>query len=400
MSVVDTILQVLIVLLSIPAGYLLVTTIAAFLFRKESPEQNRFLNIGVLIPAHNEEEGIVRTIRSVQASDYPANRFEIYVIADNCTDLTAEHARNAGATVAERHDLSNRGKGQALDWFLRQHRNLYHNTDVITIIDADVTPDRNYLREISASLSLPETSVLQAYNGVSNPGAGWRPGLIDAAFNVFNHLRMAGSVVLSGTAVLKGNGMAFRTSVLEHYGWPCHSIVEDMEFSLRLLQDGIEVHYNPDAVIRSEMVTSGKHASSQRSRWEGGRFTLVKNMTGPLLSLFGRSRDFRYLFALAELAIPPLSLLVILFALVTTASFLFLEGAWLLVPVCWWLILFIYVISGQIQRRAPATTWFVLAAAPLYILWKIPLYAAMLLRKKRNEWVRTSRENTDKQRET
>ncbi len=392
MMLIEILLKCLLIILALPAGYLLMTTFAAYLFKKEVYGENRLLSIGVLIPAHNEEEGIKRTVKAILASDYPPDRFEVYVIADNCTDNTAQQARHAGAIACERFDNVSRGKGQALDWFLKNHADIYGHTDLITIIDADVAPDKNYLREISATLSNPAIQAVQAYNGVSNPDAGWRPALIDAAFNVFNHLRMAGSVRLSGTAVLKGNGMAFRTSLLQRYGWPCHSIVEDMEFTLRLLQDNISVHYNPDAVIRSEMVTSGSSASTQRSRWEGGRFMLVQKMAGPLLKLFASTGNSRYLYALAELATPPLSLLVMLFTAATAGAFLALKGLWLMLAASFWLILILYVISGQIQRHAPLSTWLYLAAAPLYVVWKIPLYIAMVVHKKSNTWVRTTRE--------
>jgi 1,2-diacylglycerol 3-beta-glucosyltransferase len=393
MIVIAYILKALLIILALPACYLLLITVAAYLFKKEVFAESRLLTIGVLIPAHNEEEGITGTVKAIMACDYPTNRFEVYVIADNCTDHTALHARNAGALSCERFDNVNRGKGQALDWFLKNHKEIYCHTNVITIIDADVVPDRNYLREISATFSNPAIQAVQAYNGVSNPEAGWRPALIDAAFNVFNHLRMAGSFRLSETAVLKGNGMAFRTDLLQRYGWPCHSIVEDLEFTLRLLQDGISVHYNPDAVIRSEMVTSGRSASSQRSRWEGGRFTLVRKMSAPLLKLFATTGKVRYLYALAELATPPLSLLVMLFTASTAGALLALKGAWLMLAASYWLILILYVISGQIQRKASLSTWLYLAAAPLYVLWKIPLYVAMVLHKKSNAWVRTTRES-------
>ena len=397
MIIFQLIVKSLLIILVLPSGYLLVCTIAAYLFRKEAVIENQFLKIGVLVPAHNEEEGIVHTIEGILACDYPANRSEVYVIADNCTDRTAEKARQAGALVFERFDSVNRGKGQALDWFLKNHLEIYLHTDVITIIDADVSPDKNFLREISASLSDPNIRAVQAFNSVSNPDAGWRPALSDAAFNIFCHLRMAGSIKLSGTAVLKGNGMAFKTDLLKNYGWPCHSVVEDMEFTLRLLEDGITVSYNPDAVIRSEMVTSGKSASSQRNRWEGGRFMLVKMMTLPLLTLFAKTGNTRYLYALAELATPPLSLLVMLFSLATACTFLVLNGTWLYLAASFWLILVFYVISGQIQRRAPLSTWLYLAAAPLYILWKIPLYATMMVRKKSTDWVRTTRESSGQQ---
>ena len=392
MIIVSLIVKSMLILLTLPAGYLLMSTIAAYLFRKKKPVENRFLSIGVLIPAHNEQDGIAKTIEYVFACDYPAQKFTVFVIADNCTDNTAEEARIAGAIVSERTDNVNRGKGQALDWFLKNYPEFYLNTDVITIIDADVSPDRNYLREISASLSNPNIKVVQAFNSVSNPKAGWRPALSDAAFNIFCHLRMAGSVRLAGTAVLKGNGMAFQTNLLKQYGWPCHSVVEDMEFTLLLLVDGVTVDYNPDAVIRSEMVTSGKSASSQRNRWEGGRFMLVKKMTLPLLILFAKTGQIRYLFALAELATPPLSLLVMLFSIATACSLLVLKGGWLILAASFWVILVFYVISGQIQRHAPLSTWLYLVTAPFYILWKIPLYTGMLLKRKSSAWVRTTRE--------
>lgn len=391
MTSISTILAALVILTSIPALYLLVSTIASFFFRKHKPDTNHFLNIGVLIPAHNEGASVKKTIESVLRCDYPANRFEVFVIADNCSDDTAAYARSAGATVFERFDPDNRGKGQALDWFLKHHKDRYSNLDAITIIDADVTPDINYLREISASFSVPGITVVQGYNGVNNPSAGWRPALIDAAFNVFNHLRLAASSVLTGSASLKGNGMAFRISVLKQYGWPCHSIVEDLEFTLRLLQDGIPVEYNPDAVITSEMVTTSKNATSQRSRWEGGRFGLVKSMTAPLLRQFISTGRPKFLYAWADLALPPLGLLVLLFIPGSIAGIL-LGKFWVWISASYWMITLWYFISGQIQRRAPLTTWLSLFAAPLYVLWKIPIYLKMAVRKKGEEWVRTTRE--------
>jgi hypothetical protein len=114
-------------------------------------------------------------------------------------------------------------------------------------------------------------------------------------------------------------------------------------------------------------------------------------MTVPLLKLFAATGQPLYLFALMDLAIPPLSLLVMLFGLGTVGGLL-LQGAWLTLAVSFWLILLFYVISGQIQRRAALSTWLYLAAAPLYILWKIPLYIRMIFKKKNSDWVRTTRE--------
>jgi len=391
MIALELITKILLVGLCLPLGYLLATTIAASRFRKKNSRVCDPLHLGVLIPAHNEAAGIGPTIKAVRACDYPPDHLEILVIADNCTDRTAAEARKAGALVFERHDPDQRGKGQALDWFLMNHKQHYRHLDAITIIDADVVPDSAFLQEISASLSHPEVQVVQGYNGVSNACAGWRPALCDAAFNVFNHLRMAGAAYLSGTAVLKGLGMGFRTPLLMQYGWPAHSVVEDMEFTLLLLRDGINVHYNPDAVVRSEMVTTGGGAASQRSRWEGGRFFLIRRMAPSLIRLWISSFESRYLYALFELAIPPLSLLVLGMALATLSAAIWCPD-WIVLAGAQWLILALYVASGQIQRRAPLTTWLYLGAAPFFVLWKIPLYVKMLLCRQSGHWVRTQRE--------
>ncbi|NTW11181.1 MAG: glycosyl hydrolase, partial [Chlorobiaceae bacterium] len=151
--------------------------------------------------------------------------------------------------------------------------------------------------------------------------------------------------------------------------------------------------YNPDAVVRSEMVTSGKNASSQRSRWESGRFMLVGRMGGPLLRKFLASGKPKYLYAFAELAVPPLSLLVLLFTLATAGSLMLAEKAWLAPVGAFWLVLVFYVFSGQVLRRASLSTWLYLTTAPFYVAWKIPLYLAMLLRKSSSAWIRTARES-------
>jgi hypothetical protein len=116
-------------------------------------------------------------------------------------------------------------------------------------------------------------------------------------------------------------------------------------------------------------------------------------MTGPLLSRYFAGKDSRYLVALAELAIPPLSLLVMLFFLATSSALALLSGPWVALACSLWMVLFLYVISGQIQRRAPLATWLYLASSPFYVAWKIPLYAAMLIRKKSASWIRTARES-------
>jgi cellulose synthase/poly-beta-1,6-N-acetylglucosamine synthase-like glycosyltransferase len=370
--------------------YLAALTVAAFLFKKSTDGSARPLKLAVVIPAHNEALQIRATVEAVHRSGYPKNCYRAIVIADNCEDETAAVAEGAGAQVLVRSDPIQRGKGQALDWFLREQQDAYAAYDGIAIIDADTVVDENFLREISASLAHPEVYAAQAYYGVSNATESWRTALMSAALCVFHHVRPAGRNRLGGSAGLKGNGMAFRTEILKKFGWPAHSVVEDLEFGAQLLLDGICVYYNPDAIVRAEMAGTRKQAETQRKRWEGGRLQILGKYARPLLQAWARQRRFRFFDGFMDLLIPPLSALVLALGVLFVCAFIAFPQMMPFI-VCAALMVIFYVLSGLILKKAPLAVWLYLAAAPFFILWKIPLYLGMLRAKGGNQWVRTQR---------
>jgi len=373
--------------------YLVILTVAAWFFRKKRGLAPKSLSVAVIIPAHNEALEIEKTISNVKACRYSEESRGIVVIADNCDDETAALARSAGAVVVERNDPSNRGKGQALDWFFKTHREIYGRYDVVAIMDADTVPHPDFLSEISLSLSSPDVKVMQGYYGVSNPEDNWRTALSSAALNVFHHVRPAGRNRIGGTAGLKGNGMAFRTDILKSYGWPAYSIVEDIEFSMILLQDGILVHYNPDAIVYGEMASEKKQAETQRKRWEGGRFEVFKKYGLTLLKMWFRNKKMiQYLDGFMELFTTPLSLLVmgqLLFFVVSA----FLYPAFFSLSVYCLLGTAFYVFSGLILKKASFYVWKCLFSAPFFILWKIPIYLKIVKKGDHNTWERTQRKS-------
>lgn len=406
--------------------YLFILTIAAYQFKKKSGkefthrqsdascDQSSSLNIGVLIPAHNESSEIAKTVKGIKNKlDYPEEHFNVIVIADNCKDDTAELSREAGAKVVERFDLSARGKGQALDWFFRSHKSIYLEFDAIVIMDADTTPHPDFLNEICTSFCHSGVDIVQGFYGVSNPQANWRTALASAALYVFHHIRPAGRNKIGGTAGLKGNGMAFKTKIVEKYGWPAFSIVEDIEYSILLLMDGFIVHYNPDAVVYGEMASGASQAQTQRKRWEAGRLELIKKYLTSLIKGFLKTRKISYIDAVMELLTPPLSLLVmaqmVMFVFSSMVSFYnnfqdqsitAVASIWGLSPLIWILFLCItafYIFSGLILKKAPFYVWKSLLSAPFFIIWKIPIYLNLIInRGTKMVWERTQRESEKK----
>ena len=373
--------------------YLVILTVSAYLFKKNRAPVPKPLRMAVIIPAHNEALEIGKTVSKAKTCHYPAENHAIVVIADNCDDETASLARSAGAVVVERTDTKNRGKGQALDWFFKTQGEIYGGYDAVVIMDADTVMHPDFLNEASLSLSSPDVNVMQGYYGVSNPEDNWRTALSSAALNVFHHVRPAGRNRIGGTAGLKGNGMAFKTDILKRYGWPAYSIVEDIEFSMILLQDGIRVYYNPDAIVYGEMASEKKQAETQRKRWEGGRFEVFKKFALPLLKSWNQSKkQLQYLDGFMELFTPPLSLLVmgqLLFFVVSP----FMYPSFFRLSIYCLLGTAFYVFSGLILKKASPFVWKSLFKAPFFILWKIPIYLKIVKKSNPNTWERTQRKS-------
>lgn len=377
--------------------YLAILTVAAYLFTKKANQTSEALKVAIVIPAHNEEFQIEATIRSIRDSRYPDDKYEIFVIADNCKDQTAFKARAAGALVSERTDKKNRGKGQALDWFFKTREIDYDLFDAIVIIDADTLIDVSFLSEISISLSHPEVQVVQGFYGVLNPKDNWRTAIASAALDVFHHIRPSGRNRIGGTAGLKGNGMGFKSDIIREYGWPAYSIVEDIEFSMRLLLDNILVYYNNDAIVYGEMPTKAKQSETQRNRWESGRFQVFKEYGPSILNAYFKSGKIQFFDGFMDLFVPPLSILVLGQGLLLTLSIFFYPLLSVLFLFCFIAIGF-YVFSGLFLKRAPFYVWRCLIASPFFLFWKILVYVKLLGKGGEKTWERTQRKSELKER--
>ena len=260
-------------------------TLAAYLGRPRlvdglpTQSRSRFL---IVIPAHDEAGVIGTTVRSCLALDYDPSLFSIYVIADNCTDSTADEAREAGASVVERSDPNSRSKGHALDYFFTHipAGNPEAGHDATVIVDADTLVDPGLLRVFDRAL-VKGKDWLQGYYSVSNPDASWRTRMMTYAFSLANGVWMVGLDRLGLGVGLKGNGMCFSSRGLRRFPWKAHGLVEDMEFALMLRVQGERVSFEPEARVFGEMVSrGGAGAASQRRRWEVGRRSAPRDFRG------------------------------------------------------------------------------------------------------------------------
>ena len=360
------------------------------------------LNLAVIVPAHDEELVLAQTLACLKAQQYPDDCVEIVVVADNCTDSTAAIARSLGATVLERTSAAERGKGYALNHAIRHLLAQPLVADAFVIVDADTQAAPDFLRCLSVRISQNADprglGAWQGRYGVLNARDGWRAALMTAAFDLVNHVKPLGRDTLALSAGLKGNGMAFTRPLAEALPWPGGSLTEDLDYGLELARRfGLRVQYVPEARVEAQMPATAGQAASQRSRWERGRFGLVRERALPLLGEAVRRRSLLLFDAAWDLLMPPLAelaALLLLFAGLaafgTAAHLLPHPHFWAWAAASGLLGLCVYVLCGLRVAGAGPEAYAALARAPFYALWKFALLFTGR-QKSSGEWVRTER---------
>ena len=374
-------------------GYLVLLSLLSS--RRRAPKgAEPHLRFDIVVPAHDEEQGIADTVSSLRSLDYPLELYRVTVVADNCSDQTALRAREAGATVIERQDASLRGKGYALaEAFERSLAD--GRSDAVVVVDADSVVSANLLRAFAARLDAGASAV-QADYGVANPGASWRTRLMAIALSTVHTLRSLGRQRLGLSSGLHGNGMCFTTDLLRAVPYSSFSIVEDLEYGIHLGELGHRVHFAAEARVSGEMPAGERGSRLQRQRWEEGRRQMVRRHAWRLLWSGIKRRD-RVTFDLAmELLVPPLALIAALdvLGLAAAAALSWAMGYWSSAVWVWvgcTLGLGVYGLRGWQLSRTGARGLTALAAVPAYIFWKLllPLKRSAA---GRGEWVRTPRE--------
>jgi cellulose synthase/poly-beta-1,6-N-acetylglucosamine synthase-like glycosyltransferase len=393
LAFVDVILVLIGFVLSLPVLTLFVQVLASLLKHREigGPKGHR-LAIAVLVPAHNEELSIAKTLSSIVPQLEATDR--LIVIADNCSDRTADIARQAGAEVTIRTEPSLRGKGYALEHgleFLEQTQ----PPDVVVFIDADCQLENDCIDRLARRCSQSMRPVQAAY--LMNPP---RPpqkmaSMVAFAWKVKDFVRPLGWHRLGFPCQLAGSGMAFPWQVVRSTNLGTSHLAEDLKQGLDLALIGKFPLFCPDAIVTSDVITGGKVSRAQRARWEHGSLETAVHYFPRLLIRFSKTWSFSLVAMAMDLAVPPLALLALLLGCYTFSTFAFLifsGGAEPIIVACTVCILFsatIFLAWCRHGREFLPLRWLIFA--PIYAFVKIPLYIRFFFDRQR-EWVKGRRE--------
>ena len=263
--------QALVWIITIFWLYQLLISLCSLVKLKDKPllekKDNRFMAI---IPAHNEELVVGNLIESLKNQNYPKDKYDIYVIADNCTDMTKKIAEAAGAIVYERRSpMEERTKGHALQWFLRKKIAENAQYDAFCVFDADNIVDKNFLVNMNKKLCQGE-EVVQGYRDIKNPTDSW----VSAGYAIFywmmNRFYHLARYNLGLSPLINGTGFMVKFDVVKPNGWKTETLTEDIEFSLQRIIAGKKLGWSTDAIVYDEQPVEFKQSWSQRSRWTVG----------------------------------------------------------------------------------------------------------------------------------
>jgi len=380
----------LLVAVTLPLVLELVTvTAAALLPSRNRDEENSPASqypLAVVIPAHNEEGLIARCVTSVCESAGPGSDTRIFVVAHNCTDTTAEQARNAGAEVLVYNDPAARGKGFALSHGFAHA--LATPAEAILVIDADSVVSKNLVPAVQRLLANGAEAVQSRYE-MESATEKISGRLAALAFRGFNVIRPRGRDRLGLSSGIFGNGFALTRRLLNEVPYGAFSVVEDLEYHLALVLAGKRVRFLDTVLVSAALPASRQGETVQRSRWEGGRFHVARIWSGRLLKqiLRGHIRLAEPLFDVAGLPLA-YGVFALLLALCVPVAAIRIYA---LVSL---LVIAFHVVVAAASGPDFLKTLGLLAMAPIYILWKLRLLPSILRGSRgKADWVRTNRDS-------
>ena len=326
---------------------------------RKHPKASKKLKFTVLVCARNEADVIRLPVKSALLAKYPADRREVIVLADNCTDETAARAREAGAEVWEKTTPST-GKGDVLEWGIARLL-ARGGTDAIAVFDADNVVSDVWFEKMNDALCDGETIAIgrrHSSNAAANVISGWYTVYWDMMNELSNRVRT--NLALSGK--LTGTGFAFLPSALPPEGWRTHTMVEDTEFTVQSNLRGFRVAYVPEADYADEQPVTVRYMWRQLRRWATGGWQVAARYCWPWLKALAKKPSLRLFDSFFAIIIGMSVAFILLFNFIALAvrlscgwadvsAYRFFFGIFLFLFVMGWLTAWASVALSPQKRR-------------------------------------------------
>jgi cellulose synthase/poly-beta-1,6-N-acetylglucosamine synthase-like glycosyltransferase len=377
---------------AVPVMFLVLQLGAALLPAKASGKVSSAVcpSMAVIMPAHNEEAIITRTVGAILSQLPPNGR--LLVVADNCTDSTARVASGAGAEVAIRSDASLIGKGFALDHGLRLIS--ADPPQVIVFVDADCVVTQGSLEILAKRCASTGRPVQARYSMLAPPSARPADNISQLAWVVKTLARPLGSARLGLPCQLMGSGMALPFETARQLDLATGHLAEDQKFGAELAMMGKPPCFCPQAHVVSQFPQADSGKRQQRTRWQHGHLAIIGEFFLPLTARAISTGSLQLLAFTLDLCIPPLSLLVLLLLATGATTLVWFAGVGFVAP-----LIVSSASLGCLAVAVGAAWWRLgrdvvsfreLTALPAYCLLQFASFLRYFVNRQ-IEWIRTER---------
>ncbi|MBR6917314.1 MAG: glycosyltransferase family 2 protein [Clostridia bacterium] len=293
---IDLIINILTFALGVLSAHFILFAIVGVFRKRTYPVTDKVNRYGIIIPARNEESVVAGLIESIKKNDYPQDKLQIFVIAHNCSDKTAEVARNCGVTVYEYNNPEENTMGYAFKYLFSCIERDFgtQNYDGFFLFNADNILDRNYIARMNDAYEYyGHDSVITSYRNSKNFGTNLISGLYGMYFAIGCRFESRGRTALGCSTRVQGTGYLINSNIVKR-GWPYVSLTEDWEFTADQILFENKIKYCDDAVFYDEQPTSVHIMWRQRVRWSRGHLLVFYARFRDLIaSVFKRSSDHR-----------------------------------------------------------------------------------------------------------
>jgi len=365
---------------------------------EEEKDYTPVKRFALLTAAHNEEAVIRYHIESLRKLNYPRELYDIYIIADNCTDQTADVARREGVNVFERFSKL-RGKGFALEWMFNELNKMEEKQyDAICLFDADNVVSSNFLLEMNAKLKQGHRSI-QGYLDTKNPNDSWVTACYATAYWSMNRMWQLARYNLGLSNALGGTGLCLEYSLIREFGWGATCLTEDLEFTMKLLQNGIKTAWAHECKVYDEKPVYFSQTWRQRTRWLQGHWDVALRYMIPLIKKGIREKKWYPIDAAIYLFQPFLIMTMLINMLITVVAVFLPEPIYAspitsMMPGWFWVLFgvlgYSYPMIGLFLERAPKEAYYYYITYPIYGLTWFPVTLVGLFKHgNQTEWAHT-----------
>lgn len=300
------------------ASHFIIINIGNLKRKTKTESKNKKNFFAILIAARNEELVVEKLVNSLKRQNYPSDKYEIYVIANNCTDNTACVAKKAGATVIECTEKV-KSKGEVLKYTfgkLKENKGI----DAYAIFDADNLVDNNFLNEMNNTIN-EGYNVSQGFRDTKNIGDNWLSSSYALLYYIDNLFINRARHYMKRSAILNGTGIVIKKEVIDKYGYNPKTLTEDIEFTVMCVLNDEKIAFTETAIIYDEQVTELKLSMTQRKRWSFGSIQCLKIYYKALLKKMFEEKSYSafdlLLFTLSTIFHVLSAAIIILLALYT-----------------------------------------------------------------------------------